>query len=172
MRSNGIPVIWLCIVLLCAACSPGIDRNKFKNANRAARDVQRAIEEGAAYESFDELLQRLSAETTILQDKAKSTEEKELAKEYSALLAMYRDGLTLWRYRREFSGHNFVPKGLIYVGQDVEPIVTKYRLETESHVFGPTRQPWKSIPEDSIRIIWYNAGQQLKKIDTLLKDEG
>jgi len=65
-----------------------------------------------------------------------------------------------------------VPKGLIYVGHDAEPIVTKYRLQTESHVFGPTQQPWKSISEDSIQVIWYNADQQLKRIGALLKGEG
>jgi len=172
MKSNGIFFAGLCLAFFLVACSPGIDRDKFRNAEHAARGVQGAVSEGVSYQRLEELVQRLSGEVAVLQGRARSEKEKELAKEYSALLAIYRDGLTLWKYHREFSGHDFVPKGLIYVGQDVEPIVTKYRLQTESHIFGPTQQSWKSISEDSIQVIWYNAGQQLKRIGALLKGEG
>ncbi len=162
----------ICVTVLCLSCSQGIDRERFRNADRVASDVQRAVVDPAGYQQVEELVQRLSDEVMALQARVKSKKEQELAGEYSALLGMYRDGLTLRRYQTEFSGHDFVPKGLIYVGQDVEPIVTKYRLQTESHVFGPTQQHWKSISEDSIQVIWYNADQQLKRIGALLKGEG
>jgi len=171
MRLKSIFFVWLCIILISGACSPKIDKNKFQNADRAARALQRSIGAGVKYQDFGELLQGLSDEVMVLEDTVKSKRERELADEYFSLLKMYEDGLLLWRYEKEFSGHNFVPPGRIYVGQDLEPIVTKYRLKTESHVFGPTRQSWKSISEDSIRTVWYNAGEQLKRIDTLLKEE-
>jgi hypothetical protein len=172
MRRKSIFLVGLSVVLLCAGCSPEIDKNKFQNASRAASAIQRSIAAEVTYQDFGELLQRFSDEMTVLEGAVRSKKEKELADEYSALLKMYKDGFLLWKYQREFSGHNFVPRGRIYVGQDLEPIVTKYRLETESHVFGPTRQSWKSISEDSIRIVWYNAGRQLKRIDTLLNQGG
>jgi hypothetical protein len=75
----------------------------------------------------------------------------------------------LWKYHTEFSSHNFLPEGRIYVGQDIEPVVVKYRLQTETHIFEPTHQTWKSIAEDSIRIIWDNADAQVKRIQTLLQ---
>jgi hypothetical protein len=162
----------LCISLVFGACSPKVDKNRFQNANRAARALQRSIAADVKYKDFGELMQSFSDEVTVLEDTVKSKREKELADEYFSLLKMYEDGLLLWRYQREFSGHDFVPKGRIYVGQDLEPIVIKYHFETESHVFGPTRQSWKSISEDSIRTVWYNAGEQLKRIDTLLKEQG
>jgi hypothetical protein len=82
-------------------------------------------------------------------------------------LAIYRDGLLLWKYKIDFAPFDFVPKGRIYVGQDVEPIVFKYRFPTDSHMYQPTRQYWKSISEDSIRIIWSNADSQLKIIENM-----
>ncbi len=172
MKGEGIILAGLCAVLLCASCSPKIDKNKFQGANRAASILQKSIANGVTYQEYGELMQRLSDEVTVLEDTVKSTREKELAGEYFTLLKIYGDAFLLWRYQREFSGHSFVPEGRIYVGQDVEPIVTKYRLDTESHLFGPTRQSWKSISADSIKVVWHNADQQIKRINTLLKEEG
>lgn len=167
MRRGNLFIAGACTVLLCLACSPEIDKNRFQNANRIAESVQSTIANGVNYQQFDRLLQRLSAEIAVLNDTSKSERDREVIKAYSELLRMYQDGFLLWKYHTEFSGHNFVPGARIYVGQDVEPIVTKYRLQTESHIFGPTQQSWKSISEDSIQVIWYNAGQQLKRIHTL-----
>ena len=172
MRSKVFLFAGLCSVLLWVACSPGIDKNKFVSASRAAGEVQGAIASGVTYQRLGELLQGLAAEIAALHERVKSRKERELAEEYSQLLKIYQDGFLLWRYRAEFSGHDFVPKGRIYVGQDVEPIVTRYRLSTESHIFGPTRQSWKSISENAIRIVWFNADAQRKKIDMLLQEEG
>ncbi|HXX58106.1 MAG TPA: hypothetical protein VEI96_08915, partial [Thermodesulfovibrionales bacterium] len=146
-------------------------KNKFEKVNLAARAVQNGVASGADYQQFGELLQKLSAEIMVGKRTVTSEEERELLKEYSDLLQMYQDGFLLWKYKREFSSHDFVPKGRIYVGQDVEPLVGKYRLLTESHIYGPTQQPWKSISEDSIRIIWSNANSQFDKIQKLLTNQ-
>jgi hypothetical protein len=89
-------------------------------------------------------------------------------KAYSTLLGIYQDGHMLWKYKMEFAPFDFVPKGRIYVSQDIEPIVFKYSFPVESHLYKPTHQYWKSISEDSIQIIWNNADNQFKIIDGTL----
>ncbi len=170
MRRGRFFIAAACVAVMCCACSSGIDKKKFDGLERDAQGLQNSISSGVTYEKFGELLQGFSADIKAFGDTLKSNKEKELLKAYSDLLSMYQDGYLLWRFSREFSKHNLVPEGRIYVGQDVEPIVTKYRLLTETHVFGPTQQSWKSISADSIRIIWYNAGEQRKRIAFLLSE--
>ncbi len=159
-----------CLAVMSCACAPDIDKKKFDNLNRDAEGLQSSLSSGVTYQRFGELLRGFSADIKALGDTLKSNREKELLKAYSDLLTMYQDGYLLWRFSKEFSRHNLVPEGRIYVGQDVEPVVTKYRLSTETHIFGPTRQSWKSISADSIQIVWYNAGEQRKRIDFLLSE--
>ncbi len=151
------------------ACSPEIDKKRFDNVDHATRVVERSIAAGEGYQQIGESVRELSSEIASLRDVVRSKKEKELLKVYSELLTMYQDGLLLWKYKIEFTRHDFVPKGRIYVGQDIEPIVVKYQLPTESHIFVSTRQSWKSISEDSIQIIWFNAHAQLETINSLLK---
>lgn len=169
MRQKTLVITAVCIVLLCTACSSEIDREKFAKVKNSAQAVEISIAAGVSYQTFGELLQKLSAEIANLKETVKSEEEKELLRDCSDLLTMYLDGFLLWKYKIEFASYRFVPKKRIYVGQDVEPIVVKYRFSTESHIFGPTQQIWRSISEDSIQIIWSNAHSQLEKINTLLK---
>jgi len=168
MKRNILFVI-LSLPIFCFACtSHDFDKKKFENVDHSAHAVRDSVKAGANLQQFRDLLQKLSAEISVLKDRVKSERERELLKDYSNLLAIYRDGFTLWKYKTEFTQYGFVPKSLIYVGQDVEPIVEKYRLKTESHIFKPTKQSWKSIPENSIHIIWMNADSQLKIIDNIL----
>jgi hypothetical protein len=155
------------ILLLIGAClsGPGIDKGKFKKSFRAAHEVKASLAEGASYQQVADRIKNLSLEIRALKDKVTTDEERELLDTYSDLLATYKDGLVLWKYKLDFSFFDSVLKGRIYVGQDVEPIVLKYRLSTESHLYKPTGQYWKSIPGDSIRIIWSNADSQLKLIE-------
>ena len=154
---------------LAASCSskPGIDKGKFTQLDRAALTVKTSLASGASYRRLTELVQALSAEIASVKTRVATKEESELLEAYSDLAAMYRDGLLLWKYKLEFAPFDFVPKGRIYVGQDVEPIVFKYHFPTESHLYQPTRQRWKSLPEDSIQIIWSNADSQLKIIENM-----
>lgn len=159
----------LLIFFLGTSCSsrPGIDKGKFTQLNRTALTIKTSLASGASYRQLTELVQGLSAEIAAVKTKTVTKEEKELLEAYSDLLAMYQDGLLLWKYKLEFAPFDFVPKGRIYVGQDVEPIVLKYRFPTESHLYQPTRQSWKSLSEDSIQIIWSNADSQLKIIENI-----
>ena len=158
--------IWL--LLACAACSPQIDKHHFDKVNRTIHTVQDVVKAGGDCPQLASLIQQLSSEIEALDRSVTSEKERDLLQEYSKLLKMYQDGFLLCKYRKEFSSHNFVPMGRIYVGQDVEAIVVKYRLPTETHIFESTQQTWKSIAEDSIQIIWNNTDAQVKRINALL----
>jgi hypothetical protein len=157
------------IFLLNGACSSeqGINKSKFVVMNGTAHMISAAISSGKSYRQISDLVQQLSGEIAALKGRTKTTEEKDLLDAYSDLLEIYGEGLVLWKYKLEFAFFDPVLKGRIYVGQDVEPIVDKYRFSTESHLYKPTGQYWKSIAGDSIRIIWSNADSQLKIIEHL-----
>jgi hypothetical protein len=157
------------ILILQWNCSFGqaINKSKFIKLNVAALAIKKAIAEGAFYQQVAERVQLLSNEMAAAKDTVSTREERKLLKAYSDLLQIYRDGLLLWRYQMEFPFLSSELKGRIYVGQDVEPIVHKYRLTTKIHLYKPTGQYWKSIDEDSILIIWHNADDQLEIIKTL-----
>ena len=145
----------------------GIDKGKFAKLNAAGVSVKASIDAGESYQQVVDKANILSAEITAMEDAAPTTREKRLLKAYSDLLAIYRDGLLLWKYQEYFPHLAPELKGSIYVAQDVEPIVEKYRFSTESHVYKPTGQKWKSIPADSIRIVWKNADDQLVIINNI-----
>jgi hypothetical protein len=157
------------LFLFLQSCSEQFDRGKFAAVDTAARAVKGSISKGD-YRLFGDQVQKLADEIAALKGKTTSRREEELLDAYVFLHSIYHDGFLLWKYRTEFTRYGFVPQGLIYVGQDIEPIVERYKLKTESHVYGPTGQQWKSIPADSIRFVWASADSQLEKIDFLLNE--
>ena len=170
MIRGGIFFAGVWLLLVCAACSPQINKQRFEKLNHTVQALQHSISSGGDYPQLGTLIQELSSEIESLNARVTSGKERDLIQEYSKLLKMYQDGFLLWKYHTEFSSHNFVPKGRIYVGQDVEAIVVKYRLPTETHTFEPTQKTWKSIGVDSIQIIWNNADAQVKRIHTFLNE--
>jgi hypothetical protein len=76
--------------------------------------------------------------------------------------------LLLCKYRTDLSQFDFVPHGRIYVFQELDPVVQKYDLSTESHVYRPTGLHWRSIDGDSIKVIWKNAEFQIKIIQNMI----
>ncbi len=165
MKKN-ILVLLLMIVFIIGACSsePEMDKTKFRKLDEIARELQTSHALGASYQHFGELLQNLSAEIAAVKNKELSKKEMDLLHAYSVLAGVYQDGYILWKYKLEFAPFGIVPEGRIYVSQDVDPIAFKYNLPTESHLYKPTQQYWKSISEDSIQIIWNNADLQYKII--------
>jgi hypothetical protein len=151
------------------SCSEQFDRGKFAAVDNAAREVKGSIAKGD-YRIFGDRVQKLAHEIGALRGKTASKREEELLDAYVFLHSIYHDGFLLWKYRTEFTRYGFVPQDLIYVGQDIEPIVERYKLKTESHVYEPTGQQWRSIPADSIRFVWASADSQLEKIDFLLHE--
>ena len=169
-RQGRILTGLLLFVLLAGACSsePALNKEKFRKLSQAAQAVKTSRAAGASYQQFGEALQGLSDELTAVRGRVSSKKELEVLNAYETLLRIYQDGHTLWKYKLEFAPFGFVPKGRIYVSQDVDPIAFKYNFPTESHLYLPTQQYWKSISEDSIPIIWKNADFQLKVAEGIL----
>jgi hypothetical protein len=165
MKKN-ILLLLLMAVFITGACSPEpeMDKTKFLKLDQIAQGLQTSHTAGASFKHFGELLQAMSAELTAAKARALSKEEMEQLNAYSVLYSIYQDGYVLWKYKLEFAPFGIVPRGRIYVSQDVEPIAFKYNFPTESHLYEPTQQYWKSISEDSIQIIWNNADFQYKII--------
>ncbi len=147
----------------------GIDKAKFSDLNRTVQDLKIVIASNSPCDAPAELQQRLAAGIAAVKDRTASRPERELITAYSNLLAVYQDGLLLCRYRNQLTDFQFVPKGRIYVSQELDPIVEKYELSTEKHQYKPTGQYWRSVPGDSIRVIWSRAQNQIKNIETILK---
>ena len=156
-------------VLFAGACSfePDIDPGKFKRVSGAAQAVKASLSAETSYEQFGSLIEALSGEIAALKGKTATREEEKLLKAYTTLAEVYQDGRTLWKFKLEFAPFGIVPDGRIYISQDVEPIVFKYSFPVENHLYKPTGKHWKSISEDSIRIIWSNADSQLKIIEEI-----
>ena len=167
MKSYAVVSFLLALSVVCAACSspPELDKRKFNGVTGAAQAVRKTLVSGAGYKAFGSVLQEMSSEIATLKGRVLTDEEKELVKDYSDLYSIYQDGHILWKYKIEFIRYGFVPKELIYVGQDIEPIIDKYRIPVELHVYAPTQQSWKSIPEASLQMIWTNADSQMQIIN-------
>ncbi|HET6515144.1 MAG TPA: hypothetical protein VFG09_08290, partial [Thermodesulfovibrionales bacterium] len=108
-------------LLFFQACQPDMDKKAFERLEQTAVSLNASLHAGMTYDQFEEGLHRFSAEITTIENRAKSRKDREMVKAFADLLTIYRDGLTLWRYKLEFTPFDFVPKGRIYVGQDVEP---------------------------------------------------
>ena len=171
MRQEGMVIILLSAIVfsgLGCVSEPGIDKGKFSELNRIARDLATSLAPDKPCDVPEILLQRLSSGTAALKNKSASKGESDLIKAYSNLLTTYQDGLLLCNYRNHFSQFEFVPKGRIYVSQELDPLVLKYDLSTESHLYGPTGLYWRSIAGDSMKVIWKRAELQTKNIETMV----
>jgi hypothetical protein len=170
MRRKDIVIIFCSAILLfCLGCAQErvMDKGKFAELNRAAHDLKTFIASDKPCELPDSLLQRLVSGTEALKNKTPAKDESDLLQAYSDLLTIYKDGLLLCKYRNHLSHFQFVPKGRIYVPQELDPIVLKYGLQTERHLYRPTGEYWRSIAGDSIKVIWAGAEFQIKNIENM-----
>jgi hypothetical protein len=159
------------LLLFASGCvaEPGLDREKFADLNRAAQELKAALRSGRGCEVPDGALQRLAAGTAALKDRTASKAEADLLSAYANLAAVARDGLLLCRSRSHLAGFEFVPKGRIYVSQDLDPIVERYDLPTERHLFKPTGVQWRSISTDAIGVVWERAAVLIRQIEVMQK---
>lgn len=146
---------------------PGLDKGKFLALDQTTQELKTAIKSGMHCEVPDTFLLRLASATAALKGKTVSKQERDLLSAYEHLLAIYKDGLLLCRSRTHLTEFQFVPKGRIYVTQELDPLVERYELATESHRYGPTGKYWRSIPGDSITVIWENAEAEIRNIETM-----
>jgi hypothetical protein len=143
----------------------GLDKGKFAELHRAAQDLKSAINSGKGCETPDALLQRFVSGTTALKDKMASDDERDLLSAYSHLVTTCQDAQLLCRSQTILTGFEFVPKGRIYVTQELDPLVEKYDLRTERHLYKPTGKYWKSISGDAVRVVWEQAAFEIKNIE-------
>ena len=172
MRQFGALIVLLWAMTLCSSgcvTEPGLDREKFAELNGAAQELKAAIRSGRPCDVPDILLQRLSSGTTALAGKTSSKKERDLLSAFVHLSSVCKDGLLLCRSRAHLSDFRFVPRGRVYVTQELDPIVEKYDLPTENHLYRPTGKYWKSISGDSITVIWESAEAEIKNIENMVK---
>ncbi len=169
-RRLSVLTISLVLLLLAPGCvvEPGLDKAKFAELNRAAQDLKTAIRSGRHCDIPDTVLLRLVAGTAALKDKTASKAERDLLSAYLNLLATCQDGMLLCRSRTHLAEFQFVPKGRIYVTQELDPLVEKYDLPTERHLYKPTGKYWRSVSEDSITMIWESAQAEIKNIENMV----
>jgi hypothetical protein len=99
-----------------------------------------------------------------LRDKVANEKEEQLFNAYSELLMTYQDGFQLWEYKVESIRYSWIPEGKIYLEPKIKPLVLKYHLPVESHIVELIGHAWKSVPADSLKIIWERARKQVDKI--------
>jgi hypothetical protein len=170
MKQGYTVIIVSVLLVFVSACvsEPGIDKGKFSELNQTVHALQTVIKSDKPCAVPKTLLQKLSTETAALEDKMVSKGEKDLLAAYAHLLTTYQDGLLLCEYQAQMNRFQFVPKGRIYVFQELDPLVEKYGFSTERHVYPPTGVHWKSISGDSILVIWESAGIQTKYIENMV----
>ncbi len=165
LKKRALQVIVLLVFACGCTAEPGLNKAKFAELDRAAQDLKAAIKSGRACETPDTLLQRFVSGTAALNNKMASEDERGLLELYKQLVITYQDGLLLCQTRTTFAGFAFVPKGCIYVTQELDPVVAKYNLPTERHLYRPTGKHWKSIPGESPRVVWEQAAFEIKNIE-------
>lgn len=170
-RTSAVSALLSTLILLGFGCvsESRIDKEKFSESLRIARDLHTSLTRGNPCDVPEAMLQKLAAETEALKNKSASPAEKNIIKALSGLVSAYNDGVLLCKSSARLSQFPFVPKGRIYVFQELDPLVQKYNLPTESHVYEPTGVSWRSISGDSIKVIWESAGAQLRDIENAVR---
>jgi hypothetical protein len=155
-------------VILLLGCSPMVDQKKYENLYHAAKAIDGAVAVGVNYQKFGELLQNLSTEISIANDKAKSDIEKELLKKYLEVLIAYQESAIVWKNNIECAQRGW-PQGKIPLLSEIRPIVTKYSLPTETYVFKYLKEKSEvtSDSENAIRVIWGKAHEHLEKANKM-----
>ena len=170
-RQGGMVVlVFSAILLFTSACisEPGIDKGKFAELDRTIQELKAAITSSYPCDLPDNLQQKIASGIAAVKDKANSKGEHDLIVAYSHLLSTYKDGLLLCQFRTHLSNFDFFPKGRIYVSQELDPLVEKYDLSTEKHIYKRTGQYMRSIDGNSIRVIWESARIQIKNIENMM----
>jgi hypothetical protein len=167
MRNPVVGMLLAAFLLWSAAgCSSGVDRKKFDGALKAAQAVQNSIENLDDYEKFGKVFDLFANEVIALRDKVSNDKERKLLGKYEDLLMTYQDGFQLWEYKVESTRYSWIPEGVIYLEPKIKALALKYRLPVQSHLVELTRHEWKSVPADSLKIIWERARAQFKALNS------
>ena len=157
--------------MIATGCAPRVDHKDFEPLYRSGKTTSSATEIGVNYNAFSGLVQGLAAEVSIANDRADNKAEKEMAKAYQQALAAYRDSLVVWKNSIDGSRYDFIPKGEIYVEDELRPIIAKYSLPTQGRSIETTGHQFETIPESSIQVIWASTDKFLKAANRIYADK-
>jgi hypothetical protein len=169
MKANFIfkTIIIFLLFIFTIGCSNRIDRSKFDRLYRSAKSIEGALSIGVTYPKFAELLQNYGTEILIMKNEDMTPEELKLFNFYVEALGIFSDSLSIWKNSLENIKYDWIPKGRIFVGSELIPIVEKYKIPTEDHEY-PKRNKWKTISKNSMQILWAKAGLKLEEADKLI----
>ncbi len=156
----------LMVIVVIIACSPGVDKKKFDGARKTAQAVRQSLDNLDDYATFTKVFDAFANEVIALRDTASNEREQQLLRQYADLLMTYQDGLQLWEYKVESSQYSWVPEGRIYLEPKIKALALKYHLPVQAHMLELTQHTWKSIPADSLKIIWERARLQYGKLSS------
>lgn len=169
MTMVRIPLLLIAAILSASCLSePSLDKAKFSGLDRTARNL-RAAPGGDWCSLPDSVVQQLSADVAALRGKSLSQPDRALLSAYGNLAVMAADLRLLCRSRSQLAAFGIIPRGRIYVNQEIDPVVERYGLATERHRYPATGAYLKSISADAIKMINDRMQDELKKIDVLLK---
>jgi hypothetical protein len=152
------------LAFMVSGCSKGDDKKKFGKVEQSVREMEKALDDMVDYTRFAGLFDSFSNELLAVRDTVRTDREKKRFDEYAQLLATYQDGLLLWEYKVESTRYAWIPEGVIYLEPKIKPIAVRYNLPVESHVVELTQHEWKSVPADSLHVIWDKAREQFRKM--------
>jgi uncharacterized lipoprotein YehR (DUF1307 family) len=96
LRKYCLTLAAIVALISLAGCS-SIDKTKFDHAYHAGKVLETATAIGATYEQFGSYIQDFAVEVAITEEKATNDKEKELARMYHDVLAIYLDSHILWK---------------------------------------------------------------------------
>lgn len=165
------------IILACSAAAcihygciaeQGIDKSTFASLDRTSQALRSALTTSRPCDVPRALQDELANGIVAVGDRAKTKAERDLMAAYAQVLATYRDGLLLCGSRGHLAQMRLIPKGRIFVTQELDPIIRKYGLPSEKHVYKPTGQHMESLDGNAIEVIWDRARAQIKIAENIL----
>ncbi len=163
-KVTTITLIALALIFFSLGCS-NIDKNKFRELRKSARSIDKAVKDPLLpYGQFKEKFQKMTDEMTKTRALVSNEEEKALLGSYEELFQTYQECNLLWEHKIESSIYGWIPRGRVYVDDQLRPLVEKYQFPAEPHLVELTGHRFESISADSLRVIWEKAHEQLKKV--------
>jgi hypothetical protein len=148
-------------IVLLAACNIGSHRqSELRPLYESARAVQAALNVGVSYQDFGALLTRMSTQLLLIEDRAKFSgidrQERDAAKQYSAILDMYRDSATVSGL--EIRDNHYDPQLPSLAAKHGVPDATGIYRDTQYAAFARIREAiWKKaaiVQEDEARAMF------------------
>jgi len=166
----AVPV---CLAFL--ACSPdGIgtkEGTKFSVLYKEVKTTQAALQVGVTYRGFGDLIQKMVTELSMVEDKVKTEDDKQILQSYIRIVDMYKDSFKAWgiSFAQKIDSRHMpydLPEGWLMVNDDLKQILTKYPAiqpkEQKQKNGGGTYQ---IVRDDSLRqLIWVSATIEFKKM--------